>query len=424
MGGIGLYCCIDLKSFYASVECVDRGLDPFKANLVVADPDRSKGTICLAVSPAMKALGVKNRCRIYEIPDGINYIVAKPRMKLYMDKSAEIYSIYLRYISPEDIHVYSVDECFIDLKDYEKLYGMQPVALSKMLIDEVFRQTGIRATVGIGTNLFLAKVALDITAKHSKDFMGYLDEDLFKKTIWHHRPITDVWNVGPGIAKRLAKYGIHDLYGVATAPEELLYREFGINAELLIDHSKGIEPCTIKDIQSYKTKSSSISHGQVLFSDYSYTDARIILREMVDQLVLELVDKGLVCDGISLSIGYAEREKKHTGGSIKIGVATNSFHKIYEQFERLYDKTVDKSAGIRKVNVGLNNLMDETYSTYDLFTDVKQEEKEHKLLETVVNIKKRYGKNSLMKGTSYQPRATARERNKMIGGHNGGEEKD
>ena len=211
---------------------------------------------------------------------------------------------------------------------------------------------------------------------------------------------------------------------MATAPEELLYREFGINAELLIDHSKGIEPCTIKDIQSYKTKSSSISHGQVLFSDYSYTDARIILREMVDQLVLELVDKGLVCDGISLSIGYAEREKKHTGGSIKIGVATNSFHKIYEQFERLYDKTVDKSAGIRKVNVGLNNLMDETYSTYDLFTDVKQEEKEHKLLETVVNIKKRYGKNSLMKGTSYQPRATARERNKMIGGHNGGEEKD
>ena len=200
-----MYCCIDLKSFYASVECVDRGLDPFKANLVVADPDRSKGTICLAVSPAMKALGVKNRCRIYEIPDGINYIVAKPRMKLYMDKSAEIYSIYLRYISPEDIHVYSVDECFIDLKDYEKLYGMQPVALSKMLIDEVFRQTGIRATVGIGTNLFLAKVALDITAKHSKDFMGYLDEDLFKKTIWHHRPITDVWNVGPGIAKRLAK---------------------------------------------------------------------------------------------------------------------------------------------------------------------------------------------------------------------------
>ena len=227
-----IYCCIDLKSFYASVECVARGLDPFKTNLIVADPDRTTRSVCLAITPAMKALGIKNRCRVYQIPPTVEYITAKPRMKLYMRKSAEIYGIYLRYISPDDIHVYSVDECFIDLTDYIKLYKTDAKSLAKTLTEAVFKQTGIRATVGIGTNLYLAKIALDITAKNSPDFMGYLTEELYKKTLWHHRPITDFWNVGPGIAKRLENLKIYDMYGVSVFDEKILYKEFGVNAEL------------------------------------------------------------------------------------------------------------------------------------------------------------------------------------------------
>ena len=265
-----IYCCIDLKSFYASVECVERGLDPFKTNLIVADPTRTEKSVCLAITPAMKDLGIRNRCRVFEIPKNIEYITAKPRMKLYMKKSAEIYSIYLQYISSEDIHVYSIDEVFIDLTDYVKIYKKTPHQVAKMLIDKVFELTGITATVGIGTNLFLAKIALDITAKSSPDFMGYLDEEAFRKTIWHHRPITDIWNIGQGISKRLSEYGIFDLYGVAHAKEALLYRLFGINAELLIDHAKGIEPCTIKDIHNYKSKNHSLSNSQILFCNYNF----------------------------------------------------------------------------------------------------------------------------------------------------------
>jgi len=417
-----MFCCIDLKSFFASVECVERGLDPFKTNLVVADPDRSRGTVCLAITPALKDKGIKNRCRIYEIPNHIDYIVAKPRMKLYMQKSAEIYSVYLKYIAPEDIHVYSVDECFIDLSDYIKLYGKKGEEICQMLIDEVYKQTGIRAAAGMGTNMFLAKVALDITAKSSKDFKGFLDQKTFRETIWHHRPITDVWNIGRGTAKRLERMGIYDLYGVTLCPEELLYKEFGVNAELLIDHAYGIEPCTIKDIQGYKSKSTSISRGQILFEDYTFDMARIILREMVDQIVLELIDKECVIDGISLHIAYADRDLKPASTTIKIGECTNSFKKIMEHFERCYDKIVDKNLKIRKVSVGLNNLMPECYATYDMFTDFDAERKENALQKTVIDIKKRYGKNALMKGTSYQQGATARERNRMVGGHLSGEE--
>ncbi len=417
-----VYCCIDLKSFYASVECVERGLDPFKVNLVVADPERSSGTVCLAITPAMKELGVKNRCRLFQIPKNIKYIIAKPRMKLYMEKSAEIYSIYLKYISPDDIHVYSIDECFIDLTDYVKLYNKTPFELSKMLIDEVYHKTGIPATVGMGTNLFLTKVALDITAKKSPDFMGFLDEEAFRREIWHHRPITDIWNVGPGIAKRLAKYGIHDLFGVTQCPEEILYKEFGINAELLIDHAHGLEPCTIEDIHSYRAKNNSLSRGQVLFSDYNFADGKIILREMVDQLVLEMVDKGLVSDSISLSVGYSDREKKHTGGSVKLRETTNSFKKIMPAFEKLFERTTDKSQTMRKISIGFNNVVDEIYTTYNFLNDYKEEQRENDLQKTVIGIKKKYGKNALLKGTSYQDRATARERNKLIGGHNGEDE--
>lgn len=419
-----IYCCIDLKSFYASVECVERGLNPFKTNLIVADPTRTEKSVCLAVTPAMKDLGVRNRCRVFEIPKNIEYITAKPRMKLYMKKSAEIYSIYLQYISSEDIHVYSIDEVFIDLTDYVKIYKKTPHQVAKMLIDKVFELTGITATVGIGTNLFLAKIALDITAKSSPDFMGYLDEETFRKTIWHHRPITDIWNIGHGISKRLAEYGIFDLYGVAHAKEELLYRLFGINAELLIDHAKGIEPCTIKDIHNYKSKNHSLSNSQILFCNYNFDDALIIVKEMVEGLLLELVEKNLVTDCIYLGINYADKSKKHTGGSVSIGGYTSSEKTILKSFIDLYKKTTDRYSPIRKISIGFNNVVKEEYSTLDLFSTVEEQEKEKKLLKTVVNIKKKYGKNALLKGASYQEKATARSRNTMVGGHAGGEDEN
>ena len=416
-----IFACIDLKSFFASAECADRGLDPFTTNLVVADPERNDGTICLAVTPAMKKLGVKNRCRLYEIPKNVKYIIAKPRMKLYMQKSAEIYSIYLKYIAPEDIHVYSVDECFFDFTDYLKMYGKTPEELSKTLRDAVYRQTGIRAASGIGTNLFLAKVALDITAKHSDDFTGYLDEELFKKTIWHHRPITDVWNVGAGIAARLASYGIYDLYGVAHCNEELLYKEFGVNAELLIDHANGIEPCTIADIKAYKAKSASVSNSQILFSDYERADGYTVLKEMVYGQVLEITEKELLTNSVSFYVGFADKTAKSAGGSAKLAEYTSSYKKIMEKFTELYDKFVPETRKIRKITVGLNNLVPNEYTVYDLFSTPEKDEKENVMQKTVIDIKQKFGKNAILKGTSFEPKATGRERNRMIGGHNGGE---
>ena len=299
------YLCIDLKCFYASVECVDRGRDPFEHRLVVADPSRGRKTICLAISPAMKALGVRNRCRVFEIPDGIDYEMARPRMRRYMEVSADIYARYLRYFSPEDIHVYSVDEVFIDVTPYLALYGKTPRELAVELIDMVRRETGICATAGIGTNLFLAKVALDVTAKHAPDNIGELDEERYKCLIWPHRPITDIWGIGPGIARRLAQMGAHDMGGVALLPEKVLYDEFGVNAELLIDHAWGVEPCTMAEIHAYRPKAHSMGSGQVLMRDYAFDEAQVVLREMVDNLALELVDKGLVCGHVSLFVGYA-----------------------------------------------------------------------------------------------------------------------
>ena len=315
-----MYLCIDLKSFFASVECAERGLDTMTTRLVVADPSRGRGAICLAVSPALKELGVRNRCRIYEIPPGIDYITALPRMKLYMEYAARIYSVYLRYISPEDIHVYSIDECFLDITSYRRLYDMNERDLAKMLTDAVYRETGgICATVGIGTNLFLAKVALDITAKHAPDRVGYLDEAEFRRTIWYHQPLTDIWNVGRGIAKRLEKMGIFDLRGVAECEEAKLYREFGVNAEYLIDHAHGREPCTIADIHAYVAKSESISNGQILFEDYRFDDALTVLKEMVDPLVLELIERRKVTDSISLSVGYSRDMRGSAGTTVKLG---------------------------------------------------------------------------------------------------------
>jgi DNA polymerase V len=392
------------------------------SNLVVADPSRGRGAICLAVSPALKSLGVRNRCRLFEIPQHIQYEIALPRMKRYMEYSARIYSIYLKYISAEDIHVYSIDECFLDITQYCRLYGKTPKEMAVMLIDAVFADTGICATAGIGTNLFLAKVALDITAKHTPDHMGYLDEAEFKRTIWYHQPITDIWNVGRGIAKRLERFGIYDLFGVAHFDEEKLYREFGVNAEFLIDHAHGVEPCTIADIHAYRSKSSSISNGQILFEDYSFDDALIVLREMVEMLTLELVEKHLVTDSISLSVGYSKDVLKPTGGTMKLGEATNSQKKLEKHFVAYFERVVKRGYPIRRINVGLNHLTDESYATYDLFTDTEAEQREHDLQVTVLDIKKRFGKNAILKGRSLEKKATARIRNTLIGGHNGGEE--
>ncbi|MGN0546945.1 MAG: DNA repair protein [Acutalibacteraceae bacterium] len=416
-----MYCCIDLKSFYASVECVERGLDPMKTNLIVADPTRGSGSICLAITPAMKALGIKNRCRVFQIPKNVEYITAMPQMRKYMEISADIYSVYLRYVSPDDIHVYSIDECFIDMTDYLKLYKKTPLEFTVMLMDAVYKETGICASAGIGTNLFLCKVALDITAKHSPNFIGFLDEKKFKETVWTHRPITDVWNVGRGIAARLERMGIFDLKGVAEFPESMLYKEFGVNAEFLIDHANGREPCTIKDIHEYKSKSASLSNSQILFEDYGYNDAWTIIKEMVDLQVLELVDRHLVTDSISLHIGYSKDVIKSSGGTRKLDGFTNSYKKIISHFEALYNETVNKAFPIRKISIGLNDLQDDYMASITLFTDVEAEERERKLQETVIDIKKRYGKNSILKGISYTEKATARSRNKMVGGHNGGE---
>ena len=328
----------------------------------------------------------------------------------------------MQFISKEDIHVYSIDEVFIDLTDYTKIYEKTAQQLAKMLIDRVFSTTGLCATVGIGTNLFLAKIALDITAKSSSDNMGVLDQEQFKRTLWHHRPITDFWNIGKGTAKRLAEYGIFDLYGVATASEKLLYRLFGVNAELLIDHANGIEPCTIKDIQNYKTKHRSLSNSQILFCDYNYQDAFIIVKEMVENLALEMIEKELVTDGLILAIGYGDRERSSVGGTMSIGGYTDSIKRLLEYFTDYYFKMVDRALPIRKITVGFNNVRFDEYATFDLFSDTKTQVKEKNLLKTVVDIKKKYGKNALLRGISYSNKATGRERNTMVGGHAGGED--
>ena len=411
------YCCIDLKSFYASVECVERNLDPFKANLVVADPTRGNGSICLAISPRMKALGIKNRCRVYEIPKNVEYITAMPRMKLYMEYSANIYGIYLNYISKEDIHVYSIDECFIDLTPYLKLYNKTGREMAQMLRQAVFDATGITATCGVGTNMFLAKVALDITAKHTPDGIGELDEKTFKETVWYHRPITDIWNVGPGIAKRLEKYGVYDLHGVSLMQEKILYKEFGINAEFLIDHAKGLEPCTMEEIHNYKSKSKSLSNGQILFEDYDYFNALLVMKEMVEGLVLELVDRDLTCESICLTIGYSKDTIKSTGASRKLFQRTDSLKTIKDKFVELYKETTDKNSPIRRINIGLGDLSEDRDLTLDLFGNEEEKEKENKLNKAVIGVKKDFGKNALLRAISYKEKATARARNGMVGGH-------
>lgn len=434
------YICIDLKSFYASVECVDRGLDPFEDHLVVADPARTDKTICLAITPSLKDLGIRNRCRVFEIPKNITYTMAKPRMLRYMEVSADIYSVYLRFVSSQDMHVYSIDECFIDATSYLSLYEMDARSFTKALMNSVFNETGICATAGIGTNLFLAKVALDITAKHAPDNIGFLNEDSFKREVWFHRPITDIWNVGPGIARRLEKYAAYDLAGVAAMRKETLYKEFGVVAEYLIDHAWGQEPCTITDIQAYEPEGHSMTNGQALPCDYSFDEARMVMHEMVDASILELVELGLVTDRISLHIGYAhekidtnDREffegghgkravgkrhsYEHTGGTRKLERRTNSKKLLMERFRTLFDETTRRDSAIRRINIGFNDLLPEEYATFTLFDDTEAEAKEHKLQEALVAVRGKFGKNAMLKGTSLKDKATARERNNQVGGH-------
>lgn len=412
-----IYLCIDLKSFYASVECVERGLDPFEVNLVVADPDRGGGAITLAATPAIKKLGVPSRGRIYEIPEGIEYIIAKPRMHLYMEYSAKIYSIFLKHIASEDIHVYSIDEAFLDITLYLELYKMTPKQLAKKILNDIYDETRITATVGIGTNLFLTKVALDITAKHTPDNMGFLNEELFRQQLWHHSPLTDIWMIGAGTANHLARLGITDLYGITQFPEYILYREFGINAEILIDHAWGKETVELKDIKAYHPKANSVSNSQILFEDYNYKDAFLILKEMVDSNVLTLTEKHLVSDHISLFIGYSKDKRKSSRGSTKITNRTNSYRILMEEFRLLYQKIVDPNYPIRHIGISFGNVRDEIYEQYDLFADVEEIEKERKLQQTLVDIRNKFGKNAVLKGMNYLDKGTARYRNTTIGGH-------
>lgn len=355
------YLCIDLKTFFASVECVERKLDPFAVNLVVADPSRGKGALCLAVSPKMKEQGVHNRCRIFEIPDNISYITAMPRMNLYMQYSADIYGIYLKYISREDIHVYSIDEAFLDVSEYLQMYSVSAKELARMILQDIYTTTGITATVGIGTNLYLAKIALDITAKHAKDNMGVLDEQLYRETLWHHKPVSDFWQVGRGISKRLEKYSVADMYDIAHMDERILYREFGVNAEYLIDHAWGREPTTIKEIKAYKSKSNSLSNSQILFEDYNYEEALLVLKEMVELNVQNLVESHRVTDHIGLYIGYSARNVKATGGSRKLSNVTNSYAYLRNAFIELYRETVNRQELVHMLSISFGNVVDEMY---------------------------------------------------------------
>ena len=415
------YTCIDLKSFYASVECVERGYDPFKVNLVVADSSRGRGAITLAISPALKKLGVKNRCRLYEIPSFIKYEIATPRMKKYMEYSGRIYRMYLDYLSAEDIHVYSIDECFIYLSPYLSLYRKTPKELTKMLMDEIFNRFGICATGGIGTNMFLAKIALDIQAKHKPDNIAFLDEEKFKEEMWHHTPITDFWNIGKGTARRLEKKMIYDLYGVAHCEPAVLYKEFGVNAEYLIDHAWGREGCTMKNLQNYHSKTHSISNSQILFEDYCYNDAMIVMLEMVEFFSLKLVESQCLCKSISLFIRYSKDCRMPTGGERKLPQATDSYQILEGYFLELFKRTTFFDSPIRQIALSANDVVGLAASEISLFNayDV-DEEQDRNLQQAMLDIKAKYGKNSILRGISYHTKATGKIRNQLIGGHNGG----
>jgi len=472
-----MYVAIDLKSFYASVECVERGLDPLTASLVVADEERTEKTICLAVSPALKQYGIPGRARLFEVVQAakklnLSYITAKPRMALYLDYSTRIYEIYLRYIAPEDIHVYSIDEVFMDVTQYLDTYRMTAKELASEIIRTVRDEIGITATAGIGTNMYLCKVALDIMAKHvTPDENGIcvaqLDEMSYRRLLWNHRPLTDFWRVGTGYRKKLEENGLFTMGDIARCSlggprdyhnENLLYKLFGINAELLIDHAWGWEPTTIELVKQYKPEVNCVSSGQVLQSPYDVGKARLIVHEMTDLLVLDLVDKRLVTDQMVLTIGYdienltnpkisrkysgeittdyyGRKVPKHAHGTANLGRMTSSTKIITDAVLSLYDRIVNPDLLIRRITIVANRLTGEdeacekqSYEQLTLFTDYeelqkeREEEnevlaKERRLQETMLAVKKRYGKNAMVKGMNLQEGATTMERNNQIGGH-------
>lgn len=429
-----IYLCIDLKSFFASVECVERGLDPLTTDLVVADPERTEKTICLAVSPSLKAKGVRNRCRVFEIPRTLKYIMAKPRMKLYIDYSADVYAVYLKYLSKDDIYVYSIDEAFLDVTDYLAMYGVRARILASMIMKDILRTVGITATCGIGTNLYLAKIALDISAKHARPDengvrMGMLTEKLFQQTLWDHQPLTDFWRIGPGISARLERLGIKTMRQLAGFDEDLLYDAFGVDAELMIDHAWGREPVTMKEIKAYKPSSTSLSSGQVLAEPRTFDGGLLIVKEMADSLCLDLGARGLATGNIGMYLWYASREEFHrqeesgsaaslsSSGSYSFDPPSNSPYEIIRHVQKLYEKTAHRNGLLRGVNLSFGKLLDEEYIKYDLFTDPEKIEKQKRLNQAVVSIKEKYGKNSIIKAMSLEEGASQIERNSQIGGH-------
>lgn len=472
------YIAIDLKSFYASVECVERGLDPLTARLVVADESRTDKTICLAVSPALKAYGIGGRARLFEVRQRvheilmrtrqkIDFLIAPPRMALYIEYSKRIYQIYLKYIASEDIHVYSIDEVFMDVTAYLDTYKMTAHELAMTIIRDVLRNTGITATAGIGTNLYLAKIAMDIVAKHiPADQDGVriaeLNEQTYREQLWDHKPLSSFWRVGRGIAERLETYGIDTMGKIARLSienEEKLYQWFGINAELLIDHAWGWEPCTIDYVKAYKPETNSISSGQVLMEPYTSEKARNVVMEMADAISLELVGKRLVTNQLILTVSYDQESltrpeiaqlyhgpvvkdyygrmaPKHAHGTTNLQEYTSSGKAIIEAVLSLYDRIVNHNLLIRRINITTNHVIHEDIASkqqhenlqLDLFADnesierelrAKREKKikERKMQEAILAIKHKFGKNAILKGTNYAEGATARERNKQIGGH-------
>ena len=489
MPGPRTYFAIDLKSYYASAECAARGLDPLTTNLVVADASRTEKTICLAVSPSLKALGIPGRARLFEVVQKvkeandarlraairsrtavkregkwalsapscdanalaadptleISYLVAPPRMAYYEKISRQIYGIYLKYVAPEDMVVYSIDEVFIDATPYLPYYKMTAHELARTMIREVLYTTGITATAGIGSNLYLAKLAMDITAKHAapdKDGVriAALDEESFRYLLWDHKPLTDFWQVGPGTVRRLEKHGIHTMGELARASlyeEDELYREFGVNAEILIDHAWGLEPCGMKEINAYRPESSSLSEGQVLSCPYDYEKTRLIVGEMADSLVYQLTDKGLVTDGLTLDVGY-DRENCDKGGyrgpvhidrygrtlprpahgSVRLDAPTNLSSQLVAAAVKLFDQIANPKLTVRRLNLTANRVArDEGIFQTDFFTDTARLEKEKSLQEAMLGLKKKFGKNAVLKGSSYLEGATMRDRNGRIGGH-------
>ena len=422
-----VYFVIDARSFYASVEAVDRGLDPLQADLVVADASRTEKTICLAVSPHLKARGVKNRCRLFEVPKDPNIVIAKPRMRRYIEIAAEIYGIYLQYIAKEDIHAYSIDEYIIDATTYLRLYKMRAKDFALKLMGEVKEKLGIPLTAGIGTNMYLAKVASGIMAKHDPQGIGWLTEERFIQKLSHLQPLSEFWMISAGTVERLAKHGIYDMAGIRDADEETLYKEFGVNAELLIDHAYGREPTRMIDIKTYKPESKSISTNQILASAYSKKAAKEVLKELVESLSLELARRGVVSRRLSVAVfpdGAADWRNRKTLAHFHVDIEGkgNLASLFLPTALDLYERKVPSSAAVKAIAVGFADVEEKEAESFSLFEDADEITRQKKLRDSLLLVETKFGKNAVLRASDFAPNSTRRERNTMIGGHNGGDD--